>query len=446
MKKVKNRAMATLIIAAMFLAGLGVYIARYAADGEKWAMFAANAAVYTNGRLAVGALTDRNGAALAGISGGARAYADDEVVRRATLHVVGDPNGNIGTGALTAFAPELVGYNLLTGAYSRTGTGKTVALTIDARLNAAAYRALDGRRGAVVVLNYETGEILCMVSSPTFDPASPPVIEDGDPKYEGVYINRASSSAYAPGSTFKLVTAAAAIEHIGDIFDRVFICDGSVEIGGETVTCTKKHGEVTFEDALAASCNAAFAQITVELGADALTRYVDACGVAARGDINGISVAAGKFDKAEDGTADLAWSGIGQYNDLVTPVSMARFAGVIANGGEQTALRLLKKNSLSAGVSRVMKKETAEKLASMMSYNVHLTYGEENYPGLALCAKSGTAEVGGGAPPHAWFTGFITNENHPLTFAVIVETGGAGSAVAGAVANAVLQAAITVER
>ncbi|MDR3277236.1 MAG: penicillin-binding protein, partial [Oscillospiraceae bacterium] len=217
---------------------------------------------------------------------------------------------------------------------------------------------------------------------------------------------------------------------------------GSIDIGGETVTCTKKHGEVTFEDALAVSCNVAFAQITAELGADTLARYVDACGVTAKGSISGISVAAGKFDEAEDGTAQLAWSGIGQYNDLVTPVSMARFAGAAANGGEAAALKLLKKYSLPAGAVRVMKKETAEKLASMMNYNVHRTYGEENYPGLALCAKSGTAEVGGGAPPHAWFAGFITNEGHPLAFAVVVENGGAGNAVAGAVANAVLQFAI----
>jgi peptidoglycan glycosyltransferase len=119
---------------------------------------------------------------------------------------------------------------------------------------------------------------------------------------------------------------------------------------------------------------------------------------------------------------------------------MLRFVSGIANGGtaeEQTLLY-----GRSSGSDRIMKTSTAETLAKMMNYNVYYTYGEDNYPGLELCAKSGTAEVGGGADPHAPFVGFIRDENHPYAFVVIVENGGSGSRTAGRVANAVLQAAV----
>ena len=92
--------------------------------------------------------------------------------------------------------------------------------------------------------------------------------------------------------------------------------------------------------------------------------------------------------------------------------------------------------------TRLLDAETAGKIKEMMSYNVAYNYGVDNYPGLELCAKSGTAEVGGGASPHAWFVGFLANADAPLAFVVVVENGGYGSATGGSVANAVLQAAV----
>src|SRR5699024_9209390 len=121
---------------------------------------------------------------------GKRRYYDGATVREATLHAVGDAEGRIGTGALVAFADRLSGYNLLTGSYSPLGQGNDLYLTLDARYNYIAYQALGGRKGAVGVYNYKTGEILCMVSAPSFDPANPPDIQDGDERYDGVYLNR----------------------------------------------------------------------------------------------------------------------------------------------------------------------------------------------------------------------------------------------------------------
>ena len=447
MKKVKSRSLSILILVLIMGLGLGIYIVSLAVNGGKWASFAAGRYQYAGGGSAAGAITDRNGVTLTTVSNGKRIFADDETLRKSTLHVVGDHAGNIGTGAMRVFAADLTGYDFINGVYTLSGGGENVELSIDAELNKKAYSALNGKKGAVLVQNYETGEILCMVSSPTFDPANPPEIKDDDPQFEGVYINRALSSSYTPGSIFKLVTAAASIEKIPDIFERKFECTGSMNIGSEAVTCMKVHGSLTFEDALAVSCNSVFAELSLELGADTLERYASNYGLVDRNSVSGIKTAKGLFEKAPDDSAGLAWSGIGQYDDLICPASMLRFVSAVANDGAAPQMTLLKKTGIlglgRTKTSRVMKKETAEELRAMMSYNVYYNYGEKNFPGLKLYAKSGTAEVGGGKQPHSWFTGFIKNDGHPLAFIVIVENGGMGSDAAAKVANTVLQAAVS---
>jgi len=157
-------------------------------------------------------------------------------------------------------------------------------------------------------------------------------------------------------------------------------------------------------------------------------------------EIDGIYSGAGNFDVGDPGSDALAWSGIGQYNDTVCPASFVRFVSAIANGGTAHDLTLIK-NEKTESV-QLMNADTAAKIKSMMNYCVYKTYGTDNYPGLSLYAKSGTAEVGDGLAPNAWFAGFIDNEAYPLAFVVIVENGGWGSSVAGSIANQVLQAAV----
>lgn len=432
MNKVKRRAMSALLVAAFVFCGIGVYIYRYINHGAEWATFAANSSVYTSGVLNTGTLTDRNGVVLAHAEDGAHAYADDSAVRRACYHVVGDYAGNIGTGALGAFSAQLAGYNPITGTYA--SGGHQVALTIDSALNVVAQNALNGRKGAVLVSNYKTGEILCMTSSPTTDPA-----DESAALADGTYINRCINSSFTPGSIFKLITSAAAIEQIADLETRTFTCSGSVDVSGVRVTCSGVHGSQTFEDALANSCNVAFAQISLELGADTLAQYVKDLGFTQSQDLDGITTAAGSFTKGAAGSANLAWSGIGQYEDLICPYSMLRLVSAIANGGDVVEPTLLLDNTNSA--ASLLKSSTANKLRDMMNYNVSAHYGTGNFPGLNLCAKTGTAEVGDGTS-HAWFTGFLLDDAHPYAFVVLVENGGGGLSVAGSVANTVLQAAV----
>ena len=450
MKKIERRAAVCLILALVLLLGTGVFCFRFVKDGGRWVSFAANRHLYNSlGQLSVGKVLDRDGDVLSWPDEeGRRRYYDGETVRRATLHAVGDAAGNIGTGALVAFADRLSGYNLLTGAYSPLGEGNELTLTLDARYNYAAYTALNGRKGAVGVYNYKTGEILCMVSSPSFDPANPPADVEGDEAYDGVYLNRFLSGTFVPGSVFKTVTLAAALEHIPDLMDRRWTCTGSVDVGGGAVTCPSAHGELDIYGALAHSCNGVFAQLSAELGADTLQKYAEKAGLTSGYKVNGIRTASGRFDVSAATENQLGWAGVGQYSDAVNPCALMVYMGAVANGGRAAVPQLILKNQTSFGLplsfylrrgtGRLVEADTAAVMADMMARNVTERYGAKRFPNMDLCAKSGTAEVGGDKAPNAWFAGFLRNPDAPYAFVVLVENGGSGSDAAGSVAAKVL--------
>lgn len=432
--KVRTRAISIYLLVAVAVLGMGVFVVRYVIYGARWA-----SPPYSGGVLTVGVVTDRNGIVLADVVDGRRVFADNADIRRSTLHAVGDLDGNVGTGALTVFASELMGYNLITGSYSMTGASRRIALTIDANLNAVALRALDGRNGVVMVSNYETGEVLVMVSSPTFDPANPPATVD-TPALEGVYVNRAIQSAFTPGSTFKLVTAAAALEQIDNIHDRVFECTGQLQFGADTLICHSVHGTLGIRRGMQVSCNIVYGKLAIELGADTLERYAERLGLSVRTSVGGINTARGNFDRATY-DINLAWSGVGQYTNTVCPASMLRFVGAIANEGNAVELQLRKREGITAALPARTERILSQTAAAQLSELIEIQ-NRQNFPGLELYAKTGTAQVGGGQDPHAWFVGYITNEDFPLAFVVMVENGGGGAAVAAPIANRVLQAAI----
>ena len=444
MKQVRQRTLLLLLLTAGFVAGVVLFCVLYATKGGQWAAFSANDHVYKDGRLAVGQILDRNGVTL--YDGATGDYAEERSVRKATLHAVGDRWDNIATSAKAAFDGHLVGFNALTG--TTTG-GSHLYLTIDSELNRQAWDLLDGRKGAVGIYNYKTGEVLCMVSTPTFDPADPPTIQDGDSRYDGVYINRLLSATFTPGSVFKVVTTAAVIETLPDWESRTFHCDGRYDLGDFTITCPYAHGDMTLRDAFAKSCNCAYAQLAVELGGGTLERYAKKAGLLDSISVSGLHTAQGSFTVAED-QGLLGWSGVGQHEDLVGPANLMRLMGAIANGGRPVLPHLIYKETDLAGLtlyrdgtghgSRTFSRATCETLKEMMANNVAVTYGQENFGDLKLCAKSGTAEVGD-ASPHAWFAGFLDDADHPLAFVVFVENGGGGASAAGPIASALLQAA-----
>lgn len=425
MKKVKRRATAALLIAALLVVGLAVYLVRLADDGGAWAS-------YFSGGTPGGTILDRNGVVLYSSDEDGYSFAEDWSTRVSCYHLLGDPNGNVRTGALRQFRDRLAGYSFVEGATS----GKTISLSVDSTLNVTAYSALAGRSGAVMLMDYTTGEVLCMVSSPGDDPENP----SSEPA-DGTYLNKCLSSSFTPGSVFKLVTLAAAIDNIPDLFERSLWCEGEMIVDGALLTCTGNHGSQTIEQALANSCNCAFGTLALELGPELMAEYAEKLGMTASLQLDGMDVLPGSFTKGEAGSVGLAWSGVGQYEDLVCPYAMLRYVSAIANGGSVYEPTLLGHGSLDRE-TELLSAETAQRIAEMMNYNVQNAYGSWVFPGLDVSAKTGTAEVGDGTS-HAWMTGFLNDPAHPYAFVVILEHAGGGLANAGPVANAVLQAAVS---
>ena len=448
MKKIEQRAILCCVLALVLALGLSVFLVRYLVRGGSWVSSPFNRHLYnTSGQLAVGTVLDRDGDVLSGVENGQRTYYDNATVRKATLHAVGDLQGNIGAGALNAFADKLTGYNLLNGAFG-TAQGGELYLTIDARYNYEAYEALNGHAGTVAVYNYKTGEILCMVSAPSYDPLNVPEDIETNPRYEGAYLNRFLSSTFTPGSIFKTVTLTAALEKIPDLDSRTWTCEGSVQIGDETIVCSGTHGQQNIGDAFANSCNVVFAQLAQELGASTMKQYTDKAGLTDSYSVDGLPTAKGSFAWGGISDGQLGWAGVGQGQDQVNPCAMMCYMGAIANGGKAAKPYLIAKTvsplglpslpRLNGKTSQLIASDTAEILAEMMAQNVQKTYGTGRFPNMDICAKSGTAEMGEGKTPHAWFTGFLRNEDAPYAFVVLVENGGGGSSVAGTVAGKVL--------
>jgi peptidoglycan glycosyltransferase len=285
-----------------------------------------------------------------------------------------------------------------------------------------------------------------MVSTPTFDPQS----ETGVAQEKGVYVNRLLSGSYAPGSIFKLVTALSALENLSDVHDRRYTCRRGVTIGGEWLSCMGNHGSVDLQGALVGSCNAAFAQFALDLGESRMTKTAEKVGINKTLTMDGIACTPSRYQVDGANQIDFGWSGIGQYNDTVNPFQFLTFMGGIAGDGTcvwpylvEDVSSLSGKLQTAGGPKRVtmMDKSSARTLSDMMRKDVTDNYGEGNFAGLELCAKTGTAEIGDKSTPHSWFVGFCRAENKPYAFVVVVENAGAGLGAASRIASTVLHAA-----
>ncbi len=449
MKKIEKRAMICILLALTLLGGVGVFCYRYYTDADDWASYEGNRDVYTEGSLAKGAVYDVKGELLLKNTADGPIYHQDSSVRKALMHITGDEDNNVSTGANRAFTDELIGYDLINGVYSLNNAGEDITLTLDADICATAYNALGDRKGAVGVYNYKTGEIICMVSTPTFDPSDPPSTPE-----DGVFINRFTSATYTPGSIFKLVTSIASIETLDDAYSYQVNCTGVEDYGhGDEVTDLSAHGNVKLGKALQVSCNCYFGKLAEKVGGDALQKYTHKLLLDESLDINGIKTAPGTFE-FPDGGVNLAWTGIGQYQDMVNPCSMMVFMGGIANDGKAALPTIISpstyvgkkftkfsKTELKFSTKAIMEQTTAASMQDLMaeSGKYYETSGGLDLSGLPLCAKSGTAEVGDGKDPNAWFVGFLNDDEHPYAFAVVIENGGYGSGQAGPVAVSVLR-------
>ena len=420
---------------------------RYFVKAGEWVTFSGSPHVYTGVNLDGGIVTDRDGTLLLDSTDG-RTYSADAVTRTATMHLLGDRYGYIQAPLLGSFADDMIGFDKINGLYGAEGTEANAALTLSAAAQTAAYQALGNYHGTVGVYNYKTGEILCAVTSPSYDPDNMPDVEaDTSGAYDGVYVNRFFQAAYTPGSIFKIVTLAAAIETVPDWENLTFTCEGKTIIGGQEIICEGVHGTITLKQALAHSCNVAFGELAGKVGTKALMEYAEKLGLSESFECDGIPVKAGTVDLKDADAGDLAWAGIGQYTDQVNALTFMRAMGRIAGGGTGADPYLMAKitrgektayEAKTETSSRALKAETAAKLTEYLRNNVATMYGDWQFGGLNVCAKSGTAEHEG-ETADAMFAGFCVDENCPLAFVVFVENGGSGSAVAAPIAAKVLQ-------
>lgn len=446
----RTRIIIPLILA--FFAGLGFMLYGFIAHGDEWVSKSVNSHVYENSQLTVaGGIYDRDGEALVSTENGKRVYHEDYNVRLGTLHAVGDSGGYIATSVQNLYRSNLIGYNFPNGLYKTISSdeGCDITLTLDAEVCGDAYDAMDGDKGTVLVYNYKTGEIICMVSAPTYDPQNKPtdINTDTSGKYDAVYLNRAITGVFTPGSTFKVVTAICAIENIPDIYTRKFTCTGKYHVADGDVICNGVHGQVNFERALNVSCNSTFAQLANEVGKEALTQTVRDMGFSKSITISKAKTVRSTFDVSNSTGLDLGWAGIGQYTTLVNPCQMLMFMGAIANGGTAVTPYLVEDSSEVVNVKGVQSQninlspETANKIKNLLRSNVMNYYGDRKFPGLEMCGKTGSAEVKD-ARSHAWFVGFSQRYDFPYAVVVCLENGGIGYNDAIPVANEVMQSVL----
>jgi len=376
---------------------------------------------------------------------------------------------------LSGSADELFYRNMSSLLTGEQPAGADVTLTVDPKVQQAAWDALDGRKGAVVALDPETGDILAMVSSPSYDPNSLASL-DGDTQEQAwstlngdendPLINRATGALYPPGSTFKLVTSAAALES-GD-YTADSMLEGPQELDLPQTDNTLKNDEgtacgpdnkVSLSDALKISCNTAFGWLGEQLGADALEEQANKFGFGESLSIP-TSVSTSRYPTGDDVAGPLLdYSAIGQGSVVSTPLQVAMISAAIANDGVVMKPNLIAnvRDSESADVieepspeelGRAVSTDTAQTLQQMMELVVSNGTGSRaQIDGVTVGGKTGTAQHGVGLPPYAWFTSFADNGDEKVAVAVVIEDGGStesayGGRLSAPVAKTVMEAAL----
>lgn len=452
MNRIAKRALALWVLVIFLVGGVLFFVGEFMVKGSDWVVFSGSPHVYNGTNLGFGQVVDRDGKILLDVRDG-RNYAEDPAIRKSTMHWLGDRKGHISAPALSHYAKAMTGFDLVNGLYNYGGAGGQASLTISSDIQTVALEAMGNRKGTIGVYNYKTGEILCAVTTPNYDPDHVPNIdEDTSGAYEGVYLNRFTQSVYIPGSIFKAVTTAAVLEEMPEILDKTFTCTGTVKYEPDKVTCERPHGKVNLKNAMAQSCNCAYAQIVDLLGPETLAKYVTQFGVTDPLQFDGVTTAAGKFNIDGAAPVQSAWAGIGQYTDQVNPCRFMTFMGAIAGGGQSAEPHLVSGVTVGRHSTydaktvmspQIMSEKTAKILQEYMRNNVETKYGAKNFPGLTVCAKSGTSQVGGGKTSNAMFAGFVTDEAYPLAFMVVVENGGYGSSTCVPILSKVLAACKT---
>lgn len=340
--------------------------------------------------------------------------------------------------------------------------GSRLILGLDASLQRLAAEELGGKVGAAVAIDPNNGEILCLASSPGFDASK---FENGistadwkalnDDPDKPLY-NRATGAAFAPGSTFKLVTSLAALR-VGKFDpDRAIYCPGYFQIGKRKLKCLGHHGLIRYHDALVKSCNTYFATLAVDVGEEALRRAALDCGFYAKSGIDLPTERRGviptdawirKHRKpARWYKGDTANMGIGQGEVATTPLQMANLVALVAMEGTQYHPHLVKAVRSPDGALRPVTPEVENRVEADGAFWSVLknamtdviqsgTAAKAKIPGLDWAGKTGSAEVKGQAKTNSWFVGYAPADHPQIAICVMIVSSGHGGDVAAPAAG-----------
>ncbi len=327
--------------------------------------------------------------------------------------------------------------------------GQDIGLTLDNRLQTAVTGALQGRRGAVVVMNSENGDILALVSAPSFDPN---FFIEGDPRVTDIFsdtqaplLNRAISGQFPPGSVFKVIMAIGAMESNKIYAQTTFACPGYYALGERQFRCSHVHGVQNLTEAIAHSCNVYFFHTGLLLEPLVVHKFATMFGLGlptsvdlpheAKGFVpdgrHSKNIRGRRFSKGD--RLNLA---IGQGDTLATPIQLAQLMATVANAGQPVRPHLIRSIGAQAvsydavNVKLPVQKRTWNVLQSGLRAAVGDYSGTAHIldiPGVTILGKTGTAQSSGDKPNHAWFAGYVAQGKIPLAFCVLLEYGGSSA-------------------
>ena len=362
--------------------------------------------------------------------------------------------------------------SLFTGTQNK---GASIETSINPRMQETAYRMLGGMSGSVVAIEPSTGRILAMVSTPSYDPGALTGHDSSDAsrayqelarRADNPMLNRATSQLYPPGSTFKVVVAAAALESGQYSPDSEIPAGASYTLPGTAYDMTNAtaagdgvNGKISMKDALAYSSNTAFSQLGVSLGGKTVADQAKKFGYGSTITLDGTNssgspmrAVASKFP-GEQTSDKIALASIGQGDTLATPLQDAMIAAAVANGGklmQPTLVDRVRSSDLSvisettpSVYSQTFSADTSQALTQMMEGVTTKSYPDLQIPGMQVAAKSGTAQIGAGNTSNdGWMIGFAPADKPKVAVAVVVHgISSYGMEIAGPIMKSVMQEA-----
>lgn len=459
MKEIRIRIRILSLILVLMLAVLVCYTSyNVAVYGNRWLANGRSQRINKD-NVIPGNIYDRNNVLLrSSDANGFRTAEGGDGLQKALVHVLGDNEGRVANAIESFQARYIYGFeksvvdnvnSLLTGHKRK---GDSITITIDSALQEHAVKAFNtlpnsqGKNGAIVVMNYRTGEILVLASLPTFDPFNITSSDIDSP--DKPFFNRATQALLPPGSVFKIITMAAAVKNDPGVLNKNFVCSGKLEVDGTNIVDAggAVHNNLGLIRAMEQSCNSVFAKLALDMGENKLRKMAESFAFNDNFLFRDLVLENSKFPKEKLSNFELATAGIGQSSILASPLHMCMMVSSIANEGIMMepylikSIKSAKNNSVKLSQPNVYRFALDSDIChnidkTLLSTVSHGTGTRASAASLQVAGKTGTAEseIDGKTLNYAWFVGY--SKEKPYSLCVLVEDGVSGAAAAAPVAS-----------